>query len=215
MKILVNDISWENLNNIMWYFVGEGEIDFTEFADEKFKLYSSCPKPYYIEENIKNLDDLIKLTDEMEIDSATRRRVLKIRHTFIWTNKDMLLINNYYSFRDLLLSIKKQRESGREISDIEYIYQTLKDKYDISIVNSPELNEGYTIDTLVICGQSQLGKFELYSQNPDMNYEFVFYYETEKTVRGKNRQIKGHWHPREYRDAIKDVEDFMNGKINL
>lgn len=215
MKVLVSYIPWEDLNEIKNYFVGDGEIEFIEFADKIFKMYSSCPQPYYIEENIKNLDDLIKLTDEMEVDSATKRRVLKTRHKFIRTNKDIQLSNNYYCFRDLLLSIKKQREAGREISDIEYIYQTLKDKYNITLVNSLDLNEGYTIETQVICGQSSLGKFELFSDNPDMNFEFVFYYETEKIKRGKKKQVNGHWHPREYRDAIRDVEDFMEGNIKF
>lgn len=151
----------------------------------------------------------------MEIDTDTRRKVLKM-HRFILTKKDWHILNSFYGFKALLLSINKQREAGCELSDIEYIYQTLKDKYDLNLINFLDLNKGYTIDTQIICGQSSLGKFELYSDNPDMNFQFVFCYETEKVVRGKKRQITGHWHPNDdYRAAIRDVEDFMNGKIKL
>lgn len=214
MKVLVNSIPWEDINEIKNYFVGEGEIEFVEFADEKFKSYN-CPQPYYVEENIKNLEELIKFTDKLEADSSTKRRFLKM-HKFFFAKKDFQTLQKYYRFQELILSIKKQREAGREISDIEYIYQTLKDKYDLNLINSLDLNKGYTIDTQIICGQSSLGKFELYSDNPDMNFQFVFCYETEKVVRGKKRQITGHWHPNDdYRAAIRDVEDFMNGKIKL
>lgn len=213
MKVLINNISWDNLNEIKKFFVGDGEIEFIEFADEKFKSFK-CPQPYYVEENIKDLDKLINLCDEMDSNDATRHRVLKL-HAIFFTKRDKRYLYAYPNFKDLLLSIKKQRVAGREISDIEYIYRQLNGKYDIKLQNSLALNNGYTIDTSVICGCSAIGKFELFSDNPDMNYELVFCYETEKTVRGKNRKINGHWHPYDYREAIRDVEDFMNGKIKL
>ena len=49
-----------------------------------------------------------------------------------------------------------------EFDEIVYVYEKLKDRYNLMITTTAELNEGYTIDIPVLCGEGKCGKFRLY-----------------------------------------------------
>lgn len=71
----------------------------------------ACPQPYYVEENIKNLDKLIKLSDELEVDPSKRHRLLKM-HRVILNKKDFQILQDSYRLCELVL-IKKRESMAR------------------------------------------------------------------------------------------------------
>ena len=96
---------------------------------------------------------------------------------------------------------------------LEFIYEQLKDKYDLLLTNTFALDDGYTIDVPVLRGKSALGRFDLYKEDDDWD-EFVFTVEfaTPKKLKWylpKERYT--HWHPQSVEDAINDVIAFMEG----
>ena len=106
------------------------------------------------------------------------------------------------------------------MNDIELIYDKVKDKYNLTLTNSFALNEGFTWDVPVIYGESQQGRFWLYADEDTPNpqgIEFVFSVEYEKRTwfRKQPKKYHTHWHPWTIEQAIRDVENFMNGKINF
>ena len=98
-------------------------------------------------------------------------------------------------------------------SDLEFIYNQLKDKYDLVLTNTFALNAGYEIDVPVLCGSSALGRFELYKEDEDWD-EFVFTVEfaAPKKLRWSLAEEKyTHWHPQTKEHALEDVIAFMEG----
>ena len=84
---------------------------------------------------------------------------------------------------------------------IKDIYNKLKDKYSIVLTNTYSLNEGFIIDVPVLCGESKIGKFWLYT---DDEQEFVF------SIKYKNANST-HMHPVNIESAIEYIENFMKG----
>lgn len=102
-------------------------------------------------------------------------------------------------------------------NDLEFIYEQLKDKYDLLLTNTFSLNAGYTIDVPVLCGKSVLGRFELYKEDDDCD-EFVFTVEfaIPKKLRWFLPEEKyTHCHPQTQEQALEDVIAFMEGTLKL
>ena len=103
------------------------------------------------------------------------------------------------------------------MNDIELIYDKVKNKYNLTLTNSFALNEGFTWDVPVICGESQQRRFWLYANEDVPNHhdiEFVFSVEYEKRTlfRKRLKKCHTHWHPQTIEQAIKYVDEFMLGK---
>ena len=101
-------------------------------------------------------------------------------------------------------------------NDLEFIYEQLKNKYDLLLTNTFALDNGYTIDVPVLCGESVLGKFELYVDDDfqDGSYEFVFsvtFPAPKKRSRLFPAEQGTHWHPQTKEQALEDVIAFMEG----
>ena len=97
--------------------------------------------------------------------------------------------------------------------DLDFIYEQLKNKYDLILTNTFALDSGYTIDVKVLCGESILGKFNLYKEVDDWD-EFVFSveYATPRKERWSLIPEKyTHWHPQSRDQALNDVIAFMEG----
>lgn len=106
------------------------------------------------------------------------------------------------------------------MNDIELIYEKVRDRQDVLLTNTFDLNEGFEWNVPVICGETQQGKFWLYADenvSEPYGFEFVFSVEYEKRTRFRKRLVKchTHWHPQTIEQAIADVEDFMDGKIHF
>ena len=100
---------------------------------------------------------------------------------------------------------KTNRRPTPFISDVEIIYNSLKNKYDLTLTNTAALNDGYTIDVPVIRGKTEKGRFDLY----DDGDTFVFsieYFDRE----GDDRYTHGH--PMSAYDAMEYIENFMKRK---
>ena len=92
------------------------------------------------------------------------------------------------------------------MNDIELIYDKVKDKYDLTLTNSFALNEGFSWDVPIICGESQQGRFWLYADKNTKNphgVQFVF----------SLPDLQTHGHPQSIEDAITFVEKFMSGEF--
>ena len=85
--------------------------------------------------------------------------------------------------------------------DLRTVYEQLKDKYNILWTTSFALDEGYTKDFPVIVGKSHGQIIELYEDGL-----FVLDIADEAQTKGT------HWHPNDVKAAVKDIEEFMNGK---
>lgn len=194
MKVLVNEIERVDLINIMHYFVSNNEIVILEDALPEYKTMD-CNQPYYIEEKIINLDRVLELC----IDVSYNRT--PIRNIVSW--------DKFCLFWALMFSIYKQRELGRKISDLEYLYEKYKNKYDLTLTRTSQLNLGFTIDEDVLVGESKLGKMYLYKQ--DEYFDFVFSVEFKSTNIFRKEKIKHtHWHPQNFFEAADDLDKFMS-----
>ena len=194
MKVLVNEIEKADLISIMDYFVSNNEIIIQEDASLEYKTID-CKTPFYIEENIINLDKVLELCTDVDYNRTP------IRNMVSW--------GKFCLFWALMFSIYKQREMGRKISDLEYLYEKYKNKYDLIFTRTSQLNLGFTIDEEVLVGESKLGKMYLYKQ--DEYFDFVFDVEYKsKGLFGKEKINHTHWHPSNFFEASEDLDKFMS-----
>ena len=82
------------------------------------------------------------------------------------------------------------------------VYEQLKDKYDVVLTTSSELDEGFTIDCPVIVGKAHGQIIELY----DDGAMFVM------DVMDAEKSMGTHWHPYDVENAVDDIAKFMEGK---
>ena len=194
MKVLVNEIEKVDLINIMHHFVSENEIVILEDAPQKYKTID-CNQPYYIEENIVDLDKVLKLCTDVSYNRTPIR--------------DFVSWDKFCLFWALMFSIYKQREMGRKISDLEYLYEKYKNKYNIILTKTSQLDLEFTIDEDVLVGESKLGKMYLYKQ--DEYFDFVFSVEYKSIgIFGKEKIKHTHWHPSDFFEASDDLDKFMS-----
>lgn len=194
MKVLVNEIEKDVLVDIMQHFVTDSEIVILGDAAIEYKTLD-CKQPYYIEENIINLDKVLELCTDVSYNRTPIRNIVS------W--------DKFCLFWALIFSIYKQREMGRKISDLEYLYEKYKNKYELILTRTSQLNLKFTIDEDVLFGESKLGKMYLYKQ--DEYFEFVFSVEYKTTnIFGKEIIKHTHWHPQDFFEASDDLDKFMS-----
>ena len=194
MKVLVNEIEKDVLVDIMQHFVTDSEIVILGDAAIEYKTLD-CNQPFYIEENIIDLDKVLKLCTDV---SYYRTPI-----------RDIVSWDKFCLFWALILSIYKQREMGRKITDLEYLYEKYKNKYNIILTKTSKLDLEFTIDEDVLVGESKLGKMYLYKQ--DEYFDFVFSVEYKSTgIFGKEKIKHTHWHPSDFFEASDDLDKFMS-----
>ena len=88
--------------------------------------------------------------------------------------------------------------------DVYNVYEQLKNKYDLVLTTTAKLNEGFIIDCPIIVGKAHDQIIELY----ECDGMFVM------IVKDSEENEGTHWHPREINDAINDIVEFMNGKLD-
>ncbi len=189
MKVIVTEIDKDILSKMISVFGLDSQISILEetqlpeYCDKNY----SIEKPYFIEENIVDLDGLISLCNDVDYGRTPIRRQVD------W--------NEFCGFWELILNVNKLREFGEPITDIEYVYRKGKQlNLPIELKRaSVELGFYPDIDYFVIIGESEMGKMLLYQEEGET--EFVFYLEYSKGGT--------HWHPRDYTEAIKDMIAFM------
>lgn len=86
--------------------------------------------------------------------------------------------------------------------DVLTVYQQLKDKYDLILTTTAELDDGFTIDVPIIVGKAHGQIIQLYA------YEDIFVMD----VLNDEKTMCTHWHPYDVDMAVKDIVEFMDGK---
>ncbi len=195
MIVLVNEIEKEILFEIRKHFVEENEITFLEYSENE-KQTEFCKKPYYIEENITNLQKVIDLCIAVDNGKSPLRKL------FNWEQ-----IGQFACFYNLIISIYKQREVGKKVDDIEFLYLKNKDKYDLEIKTIKYDDDLH----ICLCGNSKIGQMELYK-----DFElFVFAVGYKKlTIFKKEKIVHTHWHPWNIFEAQSDLDLFMTDDID-
>ena len=88
--------------------------------------------------------------------------------------------------------------------DLKAIYEQLKDRYELVLTNTADLDEGFTVDCPVLVGKAHGQIIELYL---DCEMFVMDVMDAERT--------KGtHWHPYDVESAIKYIAEFMDGKAD-
>ena len=90
-------------------------------------------------------------------------------------------------------------------TDVSVIYKKLCEKYPIEVCNSRDISPNFHFDFPVVCGQSVLGKFELFYDD----VSFPFY------VMREDGELIAHWHLQTLEEAEKCIADFMEGRTQL
>ena len=86
--------------------------------------------------------------------------------------------------------------------DVLTVYQQLKDKYDLVLTTTAELDDGFTIDVPIIVGKAHEQIIQLYA------CEDIFVMD----VLNDEKTMCTHWHPYDVDMAVKDIAEFMDGK---
>ena len=94
-------------------------------------------------------------------------------------------------------------DNSDETLNLRYIYDQLKDKYDLELTTGLALDAGFGWDMEVLTGKSILGRFYLY----DEGCHYILNYDTEEGIANK------HWHPEDTTEALELVVAFMGGTI--
>lgn len=89
------------------------------------------------------------------------------------------------------------------MNELRFIYEKMKNKYDLVLTNTFALNDGYTIDVPVIRGFSSDRRFDLYKEE-DL---FVFSVEF---LNNSGDEKYSHAHPYDANNAIDYIEKFMS-----
>lgn len=97
----------------------------------------------------------------------------------------------------------ERQDNMNDCLDLKYIYEQLKDKYDLQLANGLELDAGFGWDIEVLTGESCLGRFYLY----DEVVHYILNYDTDEGMASK------HWHPEDTEEALRYVVAFMEGTI--
>jgi hypothetical protein len=143
-------------------------------------------QPYIIEENIIDIDNLLSKFSDIYWNRT------KLDKNITWSE--------FSIFWRLFEKIKHKREIGRQVTDVEYIYEHVMDDSRIKKVMSSELS-GFTSGSIeVIYGQSN--GIEIYLYQDEGSWEYVL-----SIVYGG----KGitHWHPQNTEECLKDIKGLL------
>lgn len=86
-------------------------------------------------------------------------------------------------------------------SELQQIYDQLKDRYPLTFTNTFALDDGFTADLPIIVGRNAAAAFWLYDDG-------ILVFSVE--VPGKKHH--DHWHPQSVEEAVQAVIDFMEGR---
>ena len=90
-------------------------------------------------------------------------------------------------------------------ADIKKLYKQLYCKYPLKLTSSFEQGFKTDIDYPILCGNSILGRFELFYGDLDFKFYAI----------QDNGQFLAHFHLQSAAEAEKAIVDFMNGKLTI
>ena len=86
--------------------------------------------------------------------------------------------------------------------DVLNVYQQLKDKYDLILTTTAELDDGFTIDVPIIVGKARGQIIQLYACESLCVID----------VLNEEQTMCTHWHPDDIDSAVNNISEFMDGK---
>lgn len=86
--------------------------------------------------------------------------------------------------------------------DVIAVYEQLKDRYDLVLTNTADLDEGFTVDCPILVGKAHGQIVELYEDGGVFILDVMDAEQTKGT----------HYHPLDIADATKEIIKFMEGK---
>ena len=89
------------------------------------------------------------------------------------------------------------------IIDLDFIYDKLKEKYNVELPSGLQLDAGFGWDIPVLTGKGPLGRFYLYDEGIQCTLDH-------DTGEGLSNR---HWHPQDTAEALNYVVDFIEGTI--
>jgi len=92
--------------------------------------------------------------------------------------------------------------SGIAADEIKYVYEQLKDRYDLLLTTTFALDNGFTIDRPIVVGKAHGQIIWLYK---DRGMFIMDVMDAEQTM-------GTHWHPDDTQEAVNDIAEFMDGK---
>lgn len=96
-------------------------------------------------------------------------------------------------------------KNGDSMKDLKFIYDQLKNDYDIVFTTTFALNDGYTIDVPVIRGTGADRRFDLYKEDD------LYVFSAELFEKSPDERYF-HSHPVNTEIAIIWIKEFMSGK---
>ena len=199
MKVFVDEIDKQVLFSIYKHFLTEDEIVFIAY-DEQTLSTDDCKRPYFIEENIKDLDQVIAVCHQVDNNQSPINKLVS------W--------DEFALFWLMIMSIYKQRPFNDKLSDLQYLYKKYKNEYDIKLTNYQELYPEYKQDMEVIVGHSEIGVMYLEKTKRFFEHTLTIEYE-KRNIFGKKIKRYTHWHPRNLFMAEKDLKDFMTNNEKM
>lgn len=88
------------------------------------------------------------------------------------------------------------------IEDVITVYERLKDRYDLLLTTTAELDDGFTVDCPIIVGKAHGQIIELYEDGG----LFVMDVMDDERTKGT------HWHPYDVDLAVEELVEFMEGR---
>nr|MDE7394546.1 hypothetical protein [Clostridiales bacterium] len=109
MKKLVTEISKASLMKLLPIFGIDSQIKISEDTETSNDNAESLleKKPFYIEENIGDLERILSICDDVDCSGTPIRKRIESE--------------DFFGFWEFVLNIQKQREFGCPITNIEYI----------------------------------------------------------------------------------------------
>lgn len=198
MRVLVKIIEKDVLRRLLPTFELDGQITICEDAEACESMRARINVPYFIEENILDLNKTLNMCDNID-------------RAFTCIAKQKISLGDFFDFWELMTEIEKQREFGVPLSNIEFIYKKC-----VLLGLPVELKRTDEIEfkpegEYAIIGKSDIGHMVL-SQEEGGFLEYCFSVEYTRYGRFTKRPIadNNHWHPRGYNDALADIVAFMH-----
>lgn len=196
MKMLVEMLDRQELKDVMKLFIKPGEIKLLESIDKNYNGSS-----FYIDEQIEDINGLIEKLESYNCYSRQGK-------------KDNIDQGTLEMFLWLVYEIYKFRLMGRDTSDVEFVYEILKDRFLLDIVMSDTLESfNFKEQQEVIVAKRGGSTLYIYQEIGVQHFVFWVIYTGKSRFRKIDIIKHTHWHPRSIIDAIEDLTLFMNDEL--
>jgi hypothetical protein len=193
MDIIVREIKYELLNDIARFFSIDNQLTFVSYLDKEQIDKEYNIKPYILKEYIADIDAVL---DECET-YANDYYMSPIHKVIKW--------DDFYFFWQVMRTIEHKRKIGKQVSDLEYVYEILKGYKNVEYTTTDKL-DGFTISCDVIYIKLDDIVINLYQD--EESDDFVL------SVENKCYNYFTHWHPQNCEEIIYEIKNMFEKGIS-